>query len=71
MRQTESKGMPMTFPVKFTRKQVDMLEKQYPELIGTYDTPADEIRWRAAQRSVLQYIKCYVDKGGMPDGLPE
>jgi len=56
----------MTGPIKttdapsFTRKQVEWLNKQYPELIGSVTTPEAEYRFRAGQRSVVAAITARV-----------
>jgi len=49
--------------IEFTRAQIECLDKQYPEMIGNCNTSADELRWRAAQRSVLYFIKSRVTTG--------
>lgn len=46
--------------VKFTRQQIEYLEKQFPEIIGTSSTPNDEYRFRAGQRSVVAFIRSRV-----------
>lgn len=43
--------------VEFTQRQLDWLDKQFPEMIATPATTTEEIRFRSAQRSVLYYIK--------------
>ena len=43
--------------IEFTRAQVAYLETTFPEMIGTPKTPSEELVWRAAQRSVILFIK--------------
>lgn len=42
--------------VEFTRQQVEYLNKQFPEMVGTASTSTDELRFRAGQRSVLAFL---------------
>jgi hypothetical protein len=42
--------------VKFTRQQVDWLNKHFPEVTGTPSTTDAELRFRSGQRSVIAFI---------------
>lgn len=48
-------------PPKFTRRQYEWLNKQYPEMIGTETTPEAAYRFRAGQRSVIAAIATRVE----------
>lgn len=43
--------------VKFTRQQIEWLEKQFPEVTGTATTSDAELRFRSGQRSVIAVIR--------------
>lgn len=42
--------------VNFTRQQVEYLNKQYPEVVGTAMTTEAEMRFRQGQRSVIAFL---------------
>jgi hypothetical protein len=52
-----------TKKVEFTRSQIEYLNNQFPEFVGNQTTSADELKWRAAQRSVVLFISTREDKG--------
>lgn len=41
----------------FTKRQLDWLEKMFPEYPATAATPDDTLRFSAGQRSVLRVVK--------------
>lgn len=47
--------------VKFTRTQVEYLNRMYPEVVGTHTTTEAEYRFRAGQRSVIALVNTLVD----------
>lgn len=49
-------------PVKFTRQQVEFLERNYPE--NTALLPTDQMIYRQGQRSVLADIRGRMAKDG-------
>lgn len=51
--------------VRFSKHQVELIEQLFPEVVGTFSTPSDELRYRSGQRSVVHAIKArlIIDQG--------
>lgn len=43
--------------VRFTRQQIEWIEKQFPEVAGTPNTSDAELRFRSGQRSVIAVLR--------------
>lgn len=48
--------------VEFTRQQLEYLEQEFPEKVGTADTTPEQRAWSAAQRSVLLHVRGRITK---------
>lgn len=46
--------------VEFTQKQMDFLEKQFPEQVGTPQTTDAQLRYWSGQRSVIAVLRTRV-----------
>lgn len=51
-----------TQTVRFTQKQVDYLNKQFPEVSTNANTTNDALRHMAGQRSVVRFISERIQK---------
>lgn len=47
---------------EFTRRQMEWLEKMFPEVAGTPTTTNEALRFHAGQRSVIHVVRQRVQK---------
>lgn len=57
--------------VTFTRRQVEYINKQFPEVVGGPATPNEELRYRQGQRSVVLFLRDHADVQEVAHGVPE
>lgn len=57
--------------VRFTRQQIEWLEKQFPEVAGTPSTSDAELRFRSGQRSVIAVVRSRAAEQQENHGLTE
>jgi hypothetical protein len=49
-------------PVTFTPRQIEFINSMFPEITGSINSSDNELRWRAAQRSVVAVLKEHVSQ---------
>jgi hypothetical protein len=48
--------------VEFTQRQLEFLDKMFPEHVGTPDTTPERFMYHAGQRNVVASLKQYAQK---------
>lgn len=49
-------------PVEFTQRQLDFLERAYPEILARPEVSLDQVRFNAGQRSVILNLRSRLQK---------
>lgn len=53
---------PQEAPVEFTARQLQYLERQYPEQLALPTVTVEQIRFNAGQRSVIMHLRTRLQK---------
>lgn len=56
--------------IMFHPAQLAMLEREFPKLVFSWDTPIERLRHHNAQQSVIEYIRSKTHAGAPPSAIP-